>query len=67
MNYYRLGMNMLYDHATLTSYDGDVAEVEARYGELMDEAHDIATMLASWGVSHDHAFYLAARRVTGNL
>lgn len=67
MNYYREALNQLYEYATLTSYDGDVAEVEARYCELMDEAHDIATMLVSWGVSHDYAFHLAVRRVVGSL
>lgn len=67
MNYYTSALNLLYDQAILTSYDGDIVEQETIYGELMDEAHDIANMLVSWGVSDDYAFWLASRRVVGSL
>lgn len=65
MNYYRSALNLLYDYAA--THSGDLIERDAIYNELMDAALDIATTLISWGVSDDYAFWLASRRVTGNL
>lgn len=67
MNYYYKGMELLYDQAILTSYDGDVEERDAIFDELTDKALDIATILVSWGVSDDFAFWLGARRVVGEI
>lgn len=68
MNYYREALNMLYEYAGTVSYDGDTVEHDAIFNELMDRALDIATTLLSWGITDDsYAFYLAARRVVGDL
>lgn len=65
MNYYKIGMELLYDQAILTTYD--VEERDAVYNELMDAAYDIATMLVEWGVEDDFAFWIGARRVVGEI
>lgn len=67
MNYYREALGMLYEYAETISYDGDSADLDANYDELMDAALDIAVLLVSWGVSDDYAFYLASRRVVGSI
>lgn len=67
MNYYRSALNLLYDYAAAISYDGDQTQQDAIFNELMDKALDVATKLISWGVSDDYAFWLASRRVVGDL